>query len=39
MVLDYGTSYVHIFLPEYRDMYRLEELWRAAKIVEIPDLD
>ena len=39
IVLDYGTIYVHVFLPEYRDLYRLEELWSDAKIVEIPDLD
>lgn len=39
IVLDYGTIYVHIFLPEYRELYRLEELWNDAVITEIPDLD
>lgn len=39
IVLDYGTIYVHIFLPEYREMYNLEELWNDAVIDEIPDLD
>lgn len=39
IVLDYGTIYVHIFLPEYRELYRLEDLWNDAKIREIPDLD
>lgn len=39
IVLDYGTIYVHVFLPEYRDIYRLEELWNDAVITEIPDLD
>ena len=39
IVLDYGTIYVHVFLPEYRDLYKLEQLWSDAKITDIPDLD
>lgn len=39
IVLDYGTIYVHIFLPEYRELYNLEALWNDAEITEIPDLD
>ena len=39
IVLDYGTIYVHVFLPDVREMYRLEELWNDAKITDIPDLD
>jgi len=37
--MDYGTILVHIFLPEYRSFYNLENLWADAKIIEIPDLD
>ncbi|MBE6309623.1 MAG: ribosome silencing factor [Bacteroidales bacterium] len=39
IVLDYGTIYVHIFLPEFRELYNLEALWSDAVIREIPDLD
>lgn len=39
IVLDYGTIYVHVFLPEFRDLYNLEELWSDATINDIPDLD
>ena len=39
IVIDYGTIYVHIFLPEYRELYNLEELWNDATITEVPDLD
>ena len=39
IVIDYGTIYVHVFLPEYREYYNLEQLWNDARIVEIPDLD
>lgn len=39
IVLDYGTIYVHVFLPEFREMYNLESLWNDAEIKEIPDLD
>lgn len=39
IVLDYGTIYVHIFLPEFRTRYNLEQLWSDAAITTIPDLD
>ncbi|MBD5282401.1 MAG: ribosome silencing factor [Bacteroides sp.] len=39
IVLDYGSALVHIFVPEERQRYNLEELWSDGKITEIPDLD
>ncbi|MEG2403039.1 MAG: ribosome silencing factor, partial [Muribaculaceae bacterium] len=39
IVIDYGTVYVHIFLPESREYYNLEQLWNDAVIKNIPDLD
>ena len=33
MVLDYGDVVVHIFDPELRSYYRLEELWKDGKIL------
>lgn len=39
IVLDYGSSLVHVFTPEWRTLYNLEELWSDADITEIPDLD
>ena len=30
---------VHIFLPDVREYYNLENLWEDAKINRIPDLD
>lgn len=39
IVLDYGEILVHVFLPEERKRYNLEELWSDGKITEIPDLD
>ncbi len=32
-LLDYGEVIVHIFSPEQRDFYRLEDLWSQAKVV------
>jgi len=32
-LIDYGEVIVHIFSPELRDFYRLEELWSQAKVV------
>lgn len=39
IVLDYGGIYVHVFLPEYRQYYRLEELWGDAELTQIANLD
>lgn len=39
IVLDYGSALVHIFLPEERERYRLEDLWSDGQFTEIPDLD
>ena len=30
IILDYGDIVVHIFQTEYRDFYRLEDLWADA---------
>lgn len=37
--MDYGTVLVHIFLPEQRTFYNLENLWADSKVTEIPDMD
>lgn len=37
--MDYGTVLVHIFMPEQRSFYNLENLWADSKIKAIPDLD
>ena len=39
IVIDYGDILVHVFLPQERERYNLEELWSDAKFTEIPDLD
>lgn len=39
IVVDYGDTLVHIFVPEARTRYNLEELWSDAVISEIPNLD
>jgi ribosome-associated protein len=33
ILADYGTVIVHIFSPDRRDYYSLEELWAEAKTV------
>lgn len=39
IVIDYGSTLVHVFVPEQRNLYNLEELWSDSLIAEIPDLD
>lgn len=31
VILDYSNIVVHVFLDQYRDFYRLEDLWADAK--------
>ncbi|MDE5848575.1 MAG: ribosome silencing factor [Muribaculaceae bacterium] len=37
IVIDYGDTMVHVFLPETRAFYRLEELWNDAETIRIAD--
>lgn len=39
IVIDYGSALVHVFMPEERMRYNLEELWSDGVITEIPDID
>ena len=39
IVIDYGSILVHIFGPDARQRYNLEELWSDAVITNVPDLD
>lgn len=34
-LLDYGSFVVHVFQPETRDYYRLEDLWNDAPIIDL----
>lgn len=39
VAMDYVNVMVHIFVPEARDFYNIEDLWQDAPIEEIADLD
>ena len=39
IAMDYSDVLVHIFLPEIREFYNLENLWADAKLFYIPDID
>ena len=39
IVIDYGDTLVHVFLPETRSLYDLEDLWSDARITDYPDED
>lgn len=38
IAMDYGTIILHIFIPELRNYYKLENLWADAELKEIPDV-
>ena len=33
VIVDYGDIVVHLFSPDQRDYYNLEELWRDGKVL------
>ena len=33
LVIDYGDIVIHLFSPDRRDYYRLEELWSEGKVL------
>ena len=37
IVLDYGFAFVHVFLPEAREFYGLEKLWKEGQPVELSE--
>lgn len=39
VAMDYSDVLVHIFLPDVREYYDLENLWEDATLTRIPDLD
>ena len=39
VLLDYADVVVHIFQKEYRDLYKLEELWADAKLTQHKDVN
>ncbi|MGN0069999.1 MAG: ribosome silencing factor [Prevotella sp.] len=39
VAMDYCDTLVHVFLPETRQFYDLENLWQDAEMVNVPNLD
>lgn len=37
ILADYGDLLIHVFSQKAREYYDLERLWRAARVVPIPD--
>jgi len=35
VVLDYGNVVIHLFTPELREKYSLEQLWKEGKIIDL----
>ncbi|MBA3722124.1 MAG: ribosome silencing factor [Parachlamydiaceae bacterium] len=35
IVLDFVDFIVHLFIPEMREKYRLEDLWKEGKVVDV----
>lgn len=39
IIIDFGEVMVHVFTPDFREFYNLEDLWSDGSIEVIPDLD
>lgn len=35
VVLDYADFVIHLFIPELREKYALEDLWRKGRVVDV----
>lgn len=35
IVLDYGDIVIHLFTPEMREKYNLEDLWKKGQVVDV----
>ena len=35
VVIDYGSMVIHLLVPELREKYALEELWRNSEVVDV----
>ena len=35
VVVDFGDVVIHLFIPELREKYSIEEVWREGKIVDV----
>jgi ribosome-associated protein len=36
IVLDYGDIMIHLFTPDMREKYMLEQVWKEGKIIDVP---
>ena len=39
IIIDYGDLMVHVFTPDFREFYNLEDLWIDGKTENIPNID
>ncbi len=37
--IDYGNAIVHIFVPDLRSFYNIDNLWEDAPVEKVPNLD
>lgn len=36
IVLDFSDMIIHLFIPDFREKYALEQLWQKALVVDVP---
>ena len=36
IVIDYSDVVIHLFIPEMREKYNLEQLWQESTIIDVP---
>ena len=39
VAMDYADVIVHIFVPDQREFYNIENLWADAELSNIPNID
>lgn len=39
IIVDFGETMIHVFTPDFREFYNIEDLWSDGELTRVPDID